>query len=1229
MSRSWLSRVTKSQQFKAIRRTLSVFAVAVLALLGLVLLAALSLPPLMSSDYGLGLATRALESALGKPVAVERLEFSWTGGLRLTSLRIGQGDLPSPTFLARVAEARLDLGYRALLSGDLRMDLAVRGLRLRLPHTPKEPDPPLPESLRKAFALLRTGVAPVDADVDAHMRLELTDAIVRIEPEPGGQPLELCVVNALVESSGLRHAPLHVAASLSLRPITDNAQPIPVPISLEAKLTDLKDANGRLVPAQAKLDARLDAPGTELLVQGSMDAGITASLRADARTVRNAFAPLVPAPLPELSGSLAASASIKRQGAEGAQLGLALFVDALRAAKGPLGSTSVGPLSLNLLQEAELDLVSETAAMPGSMELRPQNGEASRLGWTAQLDGLQKNSVRLGVGMSDVRLQLAPLLPALQGFLPAGLSLKRAEFGLDRLDLASEISSEGGRPDIRLVLRGFSLRVERATLLPARLQARNVGLLVHEAAANLPASEPWDIRAKAAVEADSLLLDGEKTLTLKAFRLPNASLEFTNLLPTAEALYGVSGQLALKADVRLHGLEATDTASVPNMDIALAATGQLPTSKTATVAVRSLSVSAPKLRIQHPSGHISTPLELLAVAPKITLGHDGLTGFTDASVRLDLGRAGHGDATASLAARSLRSTGGLRIDAGRALALCAPLVPSGLAASGTAEATWTLDAELPAATNAGGPSITNSLKEKLKKLEALHELHATLRLDRLDISLPLAAPSGGQPEPLRLRGLTTPRPMRLAVRQGLRRANLEGSVAFGPLETVPGAGRLARPISGLLTINAAQQSLRSAQLSQMLHLDGLELDQNLTFTVDKLDSLLGAPDILAAALERLDGAFAFRLATSLAALPPRAKAKGLGGTGQLEAQAQGRLTGGRTLDVSARLLSPGLDLSLGPDMAVQGMTSTLRLGRRFRLAPGLACPGDAPSAAAPLSEQVFDLFPAQGEFQSSAEAPLGGVLLQDNAGDAGAVGGALTAARIRLRAGRLAVDLRDLAARLDDTGPVPGLKSFRCGLLGGDILGSAMLRKTAGRYTLDADLGFTGIDAANLVQGGTARDAGDQAEASGRVTVSLPLTPDPEELLRRLVLRVDITKIGPRTLERVLYALDPDEQNEAIVQQRRLMDMGHPRHLRVAASYGNLSVTGAVEIKGFRLDLPPVDRLPIANLPLRDKLAMPLAAVPGFIRLLDAASGTHICHDPADPQGALRVVEPAKRGGSR
>ena len=122
-----------------------------------------------------------------------------------------------------------------------------------------------------------------------------------------------------------------------------------------------------------------------------------------------------------------------------------------------------------------------------------------------------------------------------------------------------------------------------------------------------------------------------------------------------------------------------------------------------------------------------------------------------------------------------------------------------------------------------------------------------------------------------------------------------------------------------------------------------------------------------------------------------------------------------------------------------------------------------------------------------------------------------------------------------------------------------------------------------------------------------------------MALRADITKVGPRTLERFLYALDPDEQNESIVQQRRLMGIGYPRLVRLGLAYGNLSLSGEVEVKGFRLDLPRIDRLPVANLPIRAQLAKALAPIRALIKTLDAVSAGSICRDPADPGGTLKL----------
>ena len=183
-----------------------------------------------------------------------------------------------------------------------------------------------------------------------------------------------------------------------------------------------------------------------------------------------------------------------------------------------------------------------------------------------------------------------------------------------------------------------------------------------------------------------------------------------------------------------------------------------------------------------------------------------------------------------------------------------------------------------------------------------------------------------------------------------------------------------------------------------------------------------------------------------------------------------------------------------------------------------------------------------------------------------------------------------------------------------------MIKGARGSYSLEADLAFTGIDPSRLFPDKAAKDLGSQAETAGRVSLSVPLTPDPEALLQRTTLRADITKIGPRTLERMLYALDPDEQNETIVQQRRLMDMGYPRFVRVGLAYGNLNLSGEVEVKGFRLELPRIDRLPVGNLPIRKQLTKALAPVQALTTLLDAVSAGGICRDPAGPPGKLKVI---------
>jgi hypothetical protein len=1246
------------------KRALKILYRILLALgLALALCAALmlSLPALLSSDFVRARAVQELAKATGKPARLDALSFSWGDGLRLRGLAIGrvgadgQGRLDDPDFLASLKTLHADIGILAALRGDIRLAVELDGLRLHLPPRPEPPEKPLADALRELFATLNAGLKPAPLKLDAHGKLELADMAVRLEPKPGGKAVELRGMSLRLDAPGLRSAPLSIAAALDV--YAD--QRLAAPVRLEASVSGLLDASGRMVPAQAALTAKAQAPGVDLAASGSLAKTLKIDLRA---RLREALAParaLSPKPLPpalaDLDGNVALGLTLALPGADKLNAGLLVFADALRTTAGQAGGKGLGPLSFSLLQEAELDLAAQTVRLPGSFEMKP----GSEAKWTAQITGLDGRTPRVTLSVKPLRLDLASLA-TLGGALPPGLRLGTASLEAAGIDVAADIPAPGQTPGIEARVSGLDISARDIARRDASGEVRLAGanLRLDSAVANLPAAAPGSAEAGLSLRLESLRQTPSKPgskpdakpMLVRALTLPRLSLRADGLAHSAAALFGMVGKAEAELEAKAEGVEVAGAAQAPDIAAHMRLRAELPAAKSADLNLESFELSAPVVRVPAPGKKaVEAPLTLRANAPEIRLSQSP-SGLVP-SVRglradLDLGAALRANVEASLggsAGRDLNTSGRASIDTGRLLALAAAFAPRQAKASGAASVEWKLAAALPAAAPAASTTVSTAsaktaaaptpkkLSQTVKELAFISEAEAVLRLDNLSLDWPLAAKPGAQPEVLRLRGLATPRPLRLSTRGGARESSLAGTLAFGPLDSLPGAGRLDRPLRGLVTVNAAQQGARSVQLSEVLHLDGFELDQNLTLTLDKLDQVLDRDDRLTAALELLDARATFSLsAGNLASALPAKAGKGgqaVSGKGRLEAGAEVRLSGGRSLAVSARLLSPGLDLALGPDASITGLTSNVRFARRYSLAKGLACPGDDDAQAAPLSEQVFDLFPAAQAAPPQDEA-LGRLLRAGNAAAPGAPGGVFGLKRLKLKSGGLPLDVHDIELRLDDSGPVPGLRSFRAGLLGGNVLGSAMVRKDAGRYSLDLDMAFTGIDPGRLFPAKTPRDAAAQAETSGRVRLLAPITADAETLLQRLDFRADITKIGPRTLERMLYALDPEEQNETIVQQRRLMGIGYPRYLRVAAAYGNLSVSGAVDVKGFQLDLPPVDRLAIANLPLRKQLAKPLSSVPALLKALDAASGARICRNPSGGADALRVVQSAATQGA-
>jgi hypothetical protein len=181
-----------------------------------------------------------------------------------------------------------------------------------------------------------------------------------------------------------------------------------------------------------------------------------------------------------------------------------------------------------------------------------------------------------------------------------------------------------------------------------------------------------------------------------------------------------------------------------------------------------------------------------------------------------------------------------------------------------------------------------------------------------------------------------------------------------------------------------------------------------------------------------------------------------------------------------------------------------------------------------------------------------------------------------------------------------GLSFFQADLLGGTLLARGLfdLRPEIPLMTLGSS--FSNLDITRLLPKDNKKLQTDQdAEISGEINLSLPLTTEQRELLEQLRLSLNIRKIGANAIERALFTLDPYERNESVVAQRKLLKLGTLKGLRGNAVDGAFSMEGEALVKGVAIDLPKIDRLRISELPLRQEFSKNRKAIAALRTVMD------------------------------
>jgi hypothetical protein len=200
---------------------------------------------------------------------------------------------------------------------------------------------------------------------------------------------------------------------------------------------------------------------------------------------------------------------------------------------------------------------------------------------------------------------------------------------------------------------------------------------------------------------------------------------------------------------------------------------------------------------------------------------------------------------------------------------------------------------------------------------------------------------------------------------------------------------------------------------------------------------------------------------------------------------------------------------------------------------------------------------------------------------------------------------------------LPSIDYFQFDVMGGTTVGAVSISRDRDLFILHMDSSFSGLDADRLspfsLLPGPKKDSSQKSEnlpgdteLSGELSLRLPVSEDPDQVLNNLSATLRLTHIGSRTLERFLYAMDPYESNETISRQRNILRQGTPRWIDLEIRHGNLSLTGEVEVKGVSVQLPSIERLNVTALPLHRKLQKHLSSLGPVVNALKALSADAI-----------------------
>ncbi|MDD2309033.1 MAG: hypothetical protein PHH91_05570 [Desulfuromonadaceae bacterium] len=1169
-------------------RALKIAAVVVAGSFLTLLIFLYFLPTLVSSNAAQIRIQQLLSSHLKRQVSWSNLAVTWADGLTLSALKLGEG--PPPFLKTNIDRIVIIPSIGRAADGRFGIDLTIliRNVRAELIPVPKKA--PLPPPAKDPLTLLAESIQRIqelDFPLPVDLRVMVEVAPLQIVYRAPGKQLRL-------EDFSFRYA----MPSLAARPITAelNGQVSADGremgrVSLNAKVSDLVTKTRRIRPSSALFAVDGAAPGTNITLSGglSQSDGFAARCKLDLPRLLAVLQPFVPPAVSKLAGIVELRLLAKADADRDIHATLTIDGTGVAARGGLLKTKRVGPLDLKLQQQIDVDHTRHLVNFPGGFLDMPGLINA---GWSATVTSPTSPERTLDVKFGPLRLDLARTLLLAAPFLAHDTPVKNLVGEVFLRSLTLHLKGPGNNGDLAVAGFGVKIPQMRLALKSGELTAEDIYMLLESAACPLTVSLPtkltaellWSIRRAALSGARPLIVQGGRgkigvavnNLNLKSgsSRKVAASALLTQTIDLDRASLGT--QLIIE---KTHKQLRLLVRASENGEIEV----NLP-----EFAVTAASVRGVQSGKRY--GPVPFAASLTAEGLRFPVGKDVRPTLQRAETKVSAGdflQLGAEGALSGMSPRRFVTKGTARLDLRRAMPFAAPFVPAGLKGDGVMTALWDLAGPLP---EKAFVAEKHPLRRARAGLALFDKFELSMKLDNVSATLPSA---GGA---ITISGLHTKPDIRAVSTKNGESVSLKGGVEFSGVSDLPGAAGKMPPQHGSCVFNGGLSDWREFRLREELKIDPLAVSHEAALNVSRIDALLDEkePFSTATLIKRLDATLLAdvdgKFARGLKQLLP-----GFDLAGDVSGTLRADLSAGRELALHCSLKSKDFGIQLANGTKIEGLRSDIAINRVYALAPSQ---GDIWT---PLSTSLVR--PAVVPTANPGAAEIIGRIHDDLRGDLRGVR-SFSIRRVTTKVSGMPLELTALEGDLLFTPESSGLTFFQANLLGGTLLARGVTDLRPEIPVVAASSSFSNLDVTNLLPKETRRlEAGEDAEITGEMSLSVPLTPEQRELFEQLRLALNLRKIGANTLERALFSLDPYERNEQLVAQRKMLRYGRLKGLRANAVDGAFSMEGEVLIKGIAVDLPKVERVRISELPLRQELVKnrkTIMALRGFLDLLRA-----------------------------